>query len=141
MSPSKSNRQSLVRIAGERLADEIEARGRAMAKAMGTPYGTTEISAKEERRLFWLRKPGVDEQALWAQGKNPSEISRALYPIRWELLSMGGRITKTEQVKWAKHMLGLGPPDDEPTANVPAEPAPTAPSEPAMAQPTAEGSY
>ena len=138
---AKRNRRNLIRLTAERVADELIVQGRALAKAMGTPYGTKEISAREERRLFWLRKPGVDEQALWAQGKNPSEISRALYPHRWALMPMGGRITLTEQVKWAKKMLELGPPDDEPTADVPAEPPPTAPSEPALAQPTAEGSY
>lgn len=106
--------QSLKERTARALIARVEQMGRQVASSLGTPYGNDDISAEEERRRFWLRDPTVDATALWAQGKTPKEISQALYPHRWELLSAGGRITLEEQVKWAEHHARLGPPEGTP---------------------------
>lgn len=121
LKPSVSLKERTARV----LAERIESMGRAVAEAQGTPYGNEMISAEEERRLFWLRDPTVDEQALWAAGTNtPAEISKKLYPHRWKILGAGGRIKLPEQVRWAERQLSMGPPEGTPT---PPEPEPVEP--------------
>jgi hypothetical protein len=108
--PAMSLKERTARV----LIERLEQMGRSTAEAMGEPYGNTKLSAEDERRLFWLRDPQVDEQALWQQGKTPAEISKALYPHRWQVLTAGGRIKLEDQTAWAERQLRLGPPSGTP---------------------------
>jgi hypothetical protein len=49
-----------------------------------------------------------------------------VYPHRWELLGMGGRIKLKERVEWSERMARLGPPEQEAAEATPEPvPAPT----------------
>jgi hypothetical protein len=88
----------------------------------------TEVEAAEERRRFWQRAITEQEEAsLWQQGMTPYEISKQVYPDRWDMAGAEGRVHESEIAAWShKHaQKGTPQPSAPPmTPQAPASPQP-----------------
>lgn len=85
-----------------------------------------EIDTSEERQRFWQRAITPEqEQLLWQEGMarlgtlelTPDQaldlglqISKRVYPDRWDMLGGEGRDAQSDQAMWAWKQAKLGPP-------------------------------
>jgi hypothetical protein len=98
-------------VLGSLIASNRPVIGEYLASVIGR--GPRSEKAESDRRLFWTPALTLEEQAqLEATGTDPFEVSRQVYPWRWDALDKDGRTTIKDQAVWVARMTRLGPPED-----------------------------
>lgn len=76
-------------------------------------HGPRSQKAESDRRLFWTPAMSLEQQAqLEAAGTDPYEVSRQVWPWRWDAVDKDGRDDLKKQAAWVKRMNNLGPPPE-----------------------------
>lgn len=100
-----------------------------MAQQMMPGPGAVKYNGDDERRAFWQRASGVDEQQLWNEALLAGEaedmdydeiiaraaprIAMVMYPARAGLIRQGARkLSVNEQIAFTRRMERLGPPEE-----------------------------
>lgn len=128
----------------QRIVDSIKKKIKSepslVAEHLGAPPGVISVGRSKEREIYWTPDPEVmrdpqtflDESAKAALATRQSEdepieqtlerasafFAQRLYPQRLNVIRAGARsLSVNEQIKFAREMDKLGPPDDGVTEN------------------------
>ena len=98
--PSPTFRQQIA----DRVAAKTKEYAALLAERIGPAPGTVQETQEQQARAWMMRTPGLDPQALLAEGRPAAEVVAAVWPERLRLI---GRGRPSEQVKRAEAFARL----------------------------------
>ena len=87
-----------------RYTDRQRGYAQALAKRMGAPLASRKLTEEEQAQRWLHRVPGLDPDAMIAQGMPPVQVLRAVWPHRELLIGKG---TATDRVERAEGLHKL----------------------------------